>query len=377
MFTESVARGCIIHLLFGFRFLHTTFGSSLDLGVQELDSLMISLRVQSTTLPSILAFFHFQSIACFQPPLQPDNKMSNAEGSSSSLLTREHHELYMQRLQLQPTTVASPTFSALAYITEAHVGHVPFENLSQHGALGFPQTLAIQQTADKILRRHRGGFCFELNGLLAEWLVYLGYQVKRVPADVYTKDGFRGTPTHLILLVTTASEGTEWFVDVGFGEPPLHPLNYVAFGATQTTPEGMESRFVSCPDDDSNAILEWSTPNGWRPRLKWKKADAVQGKPLHEFQANLELVQVPTSIFAMKMITCLIHRDEKRTLSGTKYKITRPRFGVASKATVNHLSSDQEVHGVLADDFGIPKEETEGLTTARSDNADAALFSEL
>jgi N-acetyltransferase len=197
-----------------------------------------------------------------QPPPTP---------TPSSRLTREHHELYLRRLGLDDAVVPhnnTPTVAALAAITEAHVGRIPFENLSQHGGSGGPQTLHIETIADKVLRRQRGGFCLELNALLAEWLLLLGYQVKRVPAIIYADKtiGFRNTPTHLFLLVTCPpaakndnnnksnhtedgggeddeTTAEEWFVDVAFGEPSIHPLQYV-MGLVQTTPEGMESRLT-------------------------------------------------------------------------------------------------------------------------------------
>jgi N-hydroxyarylamine O-acetyltransferase len=79
------------------------------------------------------------------------------------------------------------------------------------------------------LDRKRGGFCYELNSLLAAFLEELGYGVTRVPAAVNTDQGFREIRTHKFLVVCclpgTADESMH-YVDFGFGEPPLHPLRY-------------------------------------------------------------------------------------------------------------------------------------------------------
>jgi len=57
----------------------------------------------------------------------------------------------------------------------AHLETVPFENLDIH--LGRPIVLDEAAFFDKIVRRGRGGFCFELNGLFAALLRALGFDV--------------------------------------------------------------------------------------------------------------------------------------------------------------------------------------------------------
>ena len=54
----------------------------------------------------------------------------------------------------------------------AHQLTVPFENLSIH--LAEPISLDERDLIDKIVRRRRGGFCYELNGAFALLLEALG-----------------------------------------------------------------------------------------------------------------------------------------------------------------------------------------------------------
>jgi arylamine N-acetyltransferase len=103
----------------------------------------------------------------------------------------------------------------------------------------------------------------------------------------------------------------------------------------------------------------------------------MTGKPLAEFAPYLATVLDESSIFAKKMIICRIDRTEKRTLSGTKYKITAPRYGAQPQVSVQQLASDDEAKQVLWTDFGIPLEETVGLSTTKSDSADSTLFSHM
>ena len=82
--------------------------------------------------------------------------------------------------------VTAPAVGDAAGLRALHRAHqltVPFENLSIH--LAEPVSLDERDLIDKIVRRRRGGFCYELNGAFALLLEALGAQVSRVAARVY------------------------------------------------------------------------------------------------------------------------------------------------------------------------------------------------
>ena len=68
---------------------------------------------------------------------------------------------YLHRLGADRTT-------ALADLHERHLRTIPFENLSVH--LGEPIVLDEDAFVAKVVDRHRGGFCYELNGAFAALL---------------------------------------------------------------------------------------------------------------------------------------------------------------------------------------------------------------
>lgn len=162
---------------------------------------------------------------------------------------------------------------------------------------------------DKILCRKRGGCCFELNGLLGHYLLELGYPVvKLVPCWIYAgperghsssrRAKFRTRQTHAFLLVRTPTctcngGGDSFIVDVGLGEPPLHPLGYGpdVLGVTQRTPDGMQSRIVreerEWTDGDGRVRrflrLEW-----WRPCRA-----CFEGRSNNSTCADAEAIDVP------------------------------------------------------------------------------------
>ena len=112
-----------------------------------------------------------------------------------------------------------PTPETLRRLHRAHVLAVPFENLDIH--LGHPIVLAIPSLYEKIVRRRRGGFCCELNGLFGWLLGQLGFTVVILSARVF-RDGQPGSEfDHLILRVELEED---LIADVGFGDSFLEPL---------------------------------------------------------------------------------------------------------------------------------------------------------
>lgn len=74
-----------------------------------------------------------------------------------------------------------PTLPVLRDLHLAHLRAVPFENLDIH--LNRPISLAEEALFDKIVRRRRGGFCYELNGLFAALLQDVGFSVTLLAAQ--------------------------------------------------------------------------------------------------------------------------------------------------------------------------------------------------
>src|SRR5882762_9725355 len=125
---------------------------------------------------------------------------------------------YLQRVNYTGPLV--PSAETLRLLQVAHLRTVPFENLSIHS--GEPIVLNDEALFEKFVRRRRGGFCYELNGLFAALLRALGFNVEMLSAQVANAEGVFGPNfDHMTLLVTLAER---WLVDVGFGDSFLEPL---------------------------------------------------------------------------------------------------------------------------------------------------------
>jgi len=107
-----------------------------------------------------------------------------------------------------------PTVANLAALHSCHLLAVVYENISC--IIGEKIKLDPDWIFEKIVKRGRGGFCFELNGVFHWLLKSLGYNVRMVSAMVYTPTGFTFPTDHLVNLVKI--EGSQFLCDVGFGK---------------------------------------------------------------------------------------------------------------------------------------------------------------
>lgn len=145
---------------------------------------------------------------------------------------------YMERISYSGSR--KPTLAVLRALTLAHAQSVPFENISV--LQGQPIRLEPESLYEKIVVSHRGGYCFELNGLFLELLTRIGFAVCPLGARVRL-----GAPdrkvlprrTHMLLEVTTNSQ--RWITDAPTW-PPWHDSRHGARGHAQRWRPGSSHR---------------------------------------------------------------------------------------------------------------------------------------
>ena len=90
------------------------------------------------------------------------------------MLCKNDISLYLDRIGFSGETEANlPT---LCRLQRCHLFSVPYETLDIMN--GVALDLSPAALFDKIVRRRRGGYCFELNALFAELLSSLGFDVR-------------------------------------------------------------------------------------------------------------------------------------------------------------------------------------------------------
>jgi N-hydroxyarylamine O-acetyltransferase len=114
-----------------------------------------------------------------------------------------------------------PDLATMAALHCAHLTAISYENFDIH--LQRVATLDLRQIYDKIVRRGRGGWCYEMNSLLGWALRELGFDVTTLAAAVApVTDEDRQHHDHMALQVIVDDE--PWLLDVGFGNAFLEPL---------------------------------------------------------------------------------------------------------------------------------------------------------
>jgi arylamine N-acetyltransferase len=123
---------------------------------------------------------------------------------------------------------APPSVDALAELQARHLDRVVFENLEIQR--GRPTTVDYGESAERIVKRGRGGYCFHLNGAFGLLLEALGYEVSRRRGTVQPPPGTAPGRilNHLVVLVhglpTSANPEGTWWTEVGLGDGATRPL---------------------------------------------------------------------------------------------------------------------------------------------------------
>jgi N-hydroxyarylamine O-acetyltransferase len=128
----------------------------------------------------------------------------------------------------------TPTLETLRALQRAHVLTVRWDTLDSF--LYRQVRLDLPSLQDKLIRRGRGGYCFEHVTLFAAVLEKLGFRFTAVSGRVQLgADSTMPRPaTHAMLLVEL--EGARWLTDVGFGASPLEPIELMDGARSEAGP---------------------------------------------------------------------------------------------------------------------------------------------
>lgn len=240
---------------------------------------------------------------------------------------------YLERINYHGSL--EPTAATLQGLHEAHMLAVPFENLD----IPLKRTIHLDEQSlyQKIVERRRGGFCYELNGLFAQLLRSLGFQVELLAAGVArAAGGFGPEFDHLTLLVHLEED---WLADVGFGDSFRRPLRLQA----EQVQEQEWGRYRLLREDEYWLLQEWREE--WKPGYRftlWPHVLSDFSQMCHYHQTS------PESGFTQHRTCSLATAYGRITLSDLRLITTR--YGNKEERT---LSGQEEYDALLAEHFGI------------------------
>jgi N-hydroxyarylamine O-acetyltransferase len=244
-------------------------------------------------------------------------------------------DAYLQRIGYDGNL--APTPDTLRRLQRSHLLSVPFENLSIHWHE--PIVLNDEALFQKIIDRRRGGFCYELNGLLAALLTSLGFKVTKLSAQVANSEGVFGPDfDHMTLLVDCEQR---WLVDVGFGDSFPEPLLL-----DERRDQIQDGRAYRITEEDDRLMMWQRLPGeDWKPQYRF----TLMNYEYPDYDEMCRFHQTsPSSHFTKNTICSRATPDGRLTLSGMRYIITTP-----SGREERLLSNDAEFAALLESQFGI------------------------
>jgi len=247
---------------------------------------------------------------------------------------------------LEPDHLPAPSGELLAELHWAHLQSVPFENLD---IVRLERELRLNPAAlyGKIVGERRGGYCFEVNGLLAVILEDLGFAVRRVMARFIQKEGgLSAAFDHLALIVSVPDDdGAPWLVDVGSGRQAFaRPLRMIA-DLEQHQPEVDTTYRLTRGGEADRWVLHTNVGGGdW---AAWYAFDETPRELVDFADRNAFFQTDDASPFRQGPLATRSRPGDRVTVTG--HLLIETIAGVRSEREI----TPEEVDALLSSEFGI------------------------
>ena len=249
---------------------------------------------------------------------------------------------YFARIGYSGPFTPAPTRATLDAIVSAHAQTIPFENLDV--LLGRPISIEPDAVFQKLIRDHRGGYCFEQNSLLLRVLAELGFSVTSLSARVRWQRPRDFIPPRTHLFIRVELDGASWIADVGVGGLSL----------TCALPLDESGREFTTPHDTRRIIREGALLFH-QVRFNGAWADVCEFTleempPIDRELANWFTSAHPQSHFKNRLMASLAApRGVRLTLLNHEFT-TRGPDGIADTRSI---TSPDELLALLAEAFGL------------------------
>lgn len=254
-----------------------------------------------------------------------------------------------------------PSLETLRALNWAHATSIPFEDVDV--VLGHGAQLDMDSLQDKLVRRGRGGYCYEQNCLFGAVLERLGYHVVGLNARVL--GGFDETVLraagHTALKIEL--DGREWFTDVGVGMyGPLEPVELVD-GIEVTQGDGWTYRLDLI--DHGMWVLRLRLHDGW---FNVHKFSLEQFYRADYVDANYVAVHHPRSPFHKSVIASFNGDRARHWLAGAEMSVMH-----AGQPPATRRLRPQELPEVLEEVFGLKLDAQDSAELVRGADPEAAV----
>ncbi len=206
-----------------------------------------------------------------------------------------------------------------------------------------------------MVARRRGGFCYELNLLLAAALRGIGFEVDLLEGQMRRREGGFGPPyDHMTLRV--ALEDKDWITDVGNGETFQQPLPWD--GSWTPQERGGAYRVVRHEDGEAADEPRAGSAGAWR--VEYRADEGAERETVYYFRS-----QPRTADGFLPMLA--FHTTSAKSQFTKGWIVTRPLEGggriTAARGLLmttraggmerRAIGSASELERILAKEFGM------------------------
>lgn len=246
---------------------------------------------------------------------------------------------FLRRIGMDRDTQVELSTAFLARVQQQCVTHIAYENLDI--LEGKPLRLDEEALFDKIVARGRGGYCFELNGLLSSMLRLMGFRVSERFARFLL--GEKDVPMRRHRVTVVHLNDGDYLCDIGVGlVAPRMPLR-------------IEENIVQCQNGESYRFTRdvrhgwvlWEMHHGvWREYICFGEDEAFA---VDFIQPSFYCEKHPDSPFNKEYMLAIKTEHGRRTMDGRCYKV----FEGERLVHVEENVSDGRLQSLLANEFGL------------------------
>lgn len=246
---------------------------------------------------------------------------------------------FFQRIGMDSDTVVEMTADFLGRIQTNCVTHIAYENLDI--LENKPIELAPDALYEKIVARSRGGYCFELNGLLTHMLREMGFTVSERFARYLRGESEIPMRRHRVTVVHL--DTGDYMCDIGVGQiAPRLPLKI-----EENTVQAQNGETYRFTKDIKHGWILWDLHDGtWREYICFTDDEAFD---VDFIQPSFFCEKHPSSPFNKDYMLAIKTNTGRRTIDGRIYKV----FEGEELVHIEENISDERLKSLFENEFNL------------------------
>ena len=232
-----------------------------------------------------------------------------------------------------------PTAGGLSALIRAHRLAIPFENYNVC-ELHLPVSLATEDIFEKVVRKGRGGYCFELNALFYSLLIALGFDAHPLICRVMRAGNAHPAPLHRATMINIG--GKRYYADVGLGGPAPEGAVPIEDGVSVSA---HGSAFRMDRLDRHQWLLSHREGGEWTPSIKFSENPA---EPCDFVAPNYFCSENPQSGFALHRMVNISLPDGYAVIADDTFTLC-----TGGEKTVKKITSPSDEAAVLEKYFKL------------------------